>query len=352
MTNALTRVKNTFIEVVDSSAYDEEDCASLSDNRTQSDPIGRNAGFVHPRRLPPSTTLVSSAVAGSTEAIEEEEIDEEEEDDDIDLCRTESVVGTFKPYDDQIKCDALPVLPENGVAPHPILGAQMPPAICAYPVLIPSMPNPYVWPMASAPPYEARESASEAPPFGALHTFHREVAQFGNTEDDYRSFTKGELFDGRLSVVTENTVRKKGVHRYLVQFAGGDLSRADGIGFVFSSRLPCTKDIQKIVSVYLNQQGEVGMRFFSKTKKCKEYTVPLETGDWIDMEMDLDNSEVQFRVWRAWYDGQLHLASSVNFRFGASLARLNRASGSNVKADMGHLACVVKNVGTSVVLGS
>jgi len=168
------------------------------------------------------------------------------------------------------------------------------------------------------------------PPFGELHMFHRETLQFCGADPDLRVFAKGNCFHGRLSVVTESKVRNGGVHRYMVQLAGGNLSRADGIGFVFSRRLPCTKDIQKIASIYLNQHGEVGLRLFSKLDKAKEHVAPLEIGDWIEMSVDLDNNVADFGVWRWRTDSWppvLHLASAAGIDFGSILPELEHTKG-------------------------
>merc|ERR1712008_340514 len=77
-------------------------------------------------------------------------------------------------------------------------------------------------------------------PFGTLHSFHEEVSNMGQVSPNFRLFTKVG-YEGRLSVLAESQIHVDGVHRYLVQFMSGELSVADGVGFMFSSHLPCTK---------------------------------------------------------------------------------------------------------------
>merc|ERR1712190_2803 len=110
---------------------------------------------------------------------------------------------------------------------------------------------------------------------GFLHSFHQETLDMGQVNPDFRMFTKVG-YEGRLSVVSESQVHTNGCHRYLVQFTSGELSRADGVGFVFSPRLPCAKNIQRIVSIFVNQSGRICMRVFADIVRASAYVKPLE----------------------------------------------------------------------------
>jgi len=401
MATATTRVRRTFIEYpvqpefMDLSFMEEAEDESLN-LRTQSDPTGVNAEFAQPRKVLVPMRRVAEEGGGDAkrahdastgasphgcaseeaqgdgdreedqgkegaESEEEEEEDDEEEDEEEEaglalgnpLARTESVICAPAPARSggdgsdgppaAGQCPAGTSMAWGAAVPwNPYLAYNMgyaAPGACAWPcapqVMMPQMVD---------------ESAL-APPFGQLHNFHREALQFCTVDQDLRTFTKSKHFHGRLSVVTESKVHKGGQHRYMVQLVGGSLSRADGIGFVFAQRLPCTKDIQKIVSVYLNQQGEIGMRLFSKTEKAQEYVSPLEIGDWIEMSIDLDKQRIKFGVWRwdacAWTPS-LQLVSSADFDFSSLAAKSDGAKDTSV----GYLACVVKNNGASMRLGS
>ncbi|CAE7745379.1 Ppm1l, partial [Symbiodinium microadriaticum] len=142
---------------------------------------------------------------------------------------------------------------------------------------------------ASAPVLESSRPANvaQAPSFGRLHKFHPETARMGKLVPDGRTFTK-EQFMGRLSVITEDRVQTHGVIKYAVQFCSGDLSSADGVGFIFSNKLPCPKNIQKIVSIFANKTGRICVRAHAEVVRSEIGVKPLELGDWIELEMDLD----------------------------------------------------------------
>jgi len=192
-------------------------------------------------------------------------------------------------------------------------------------------------------------------PVGALHRFHEEACNMGQVSPDFRSFTKLG-YEGRLSVVAESQIHLDGVHRYLVQFTSGELSVADGVGFMFSPHLPCTKNIQKIVSIFVNQRGRICMRVFSEIIRASAHVKPLELGDWVDMTIDLNRKLVNFNIWARTPSGlpptSGRPASTAEFPFGNRLHRLKQVGLKSVELNVGHLACVVKNVGVTVVLGS
>merc|ERR1712113_1191691 len=95
-------------------------------------------------------------------------------------------------------------------------------------------------------------------------------------------------FEGRLSVVSEAQVRTGGMHKFCVQFTSGELSKADGVGFIFSSKLPCKKNIQRIVSIFINQRGRICMRVCEDILRASARVRALKCGDWVEMIMDLD----------------------------------------------------------------
>jgi hypothetical protein len=194
-----------------------------------------------------------------------------------------------------------------------------------------------------------------APPFGFKHSFHQETKDMGTVSSDFRQFTKVG-YEGRLSVVSESRVHSGGIQRYLIQFSGGELSRADGLGFMFSPRLPCAKNIQRIVSLFLNQRGQICMRVFSEVTRASTFLRPLEIGDWIEMIIDLEKLHAIFQIWQigltGWPDGAP--VSKAEFTFGDKLADVVAGADKQkpVKLNVGHFACVVKNQHVTVTLGS
>lgn len=194
--------------------------------------------------------------------------------------------------------------------------------------------------------------------FGNLHRLHVETSTMGSLSEDCRRFSKTQ-FHGRLSLVTEDQIQTSGIHRYLVQFSEGELSSADGVGFVFSSTLPCSKNIQRISSIFVNRAGRICMRARSSVQRSDVGIKRLELGEWIEMIVNLDERTAKFSVWTP--HGMR--VSTACFAFGSIFGSLSdtyqprrgRSGGSNANgalAASGHFACLVKHEGVHVTLGS
>lgn len=188
---------------------------------------------------------------------------------------------------------------------------------------------------------------SDGPPMGKLHRFHAETAKMGTLSYDGRIFTKQE-FKGRLSVITEHEIHSRGVMRYAVQFTEGELSSADGVGFIFSTKLPCPKNIQKIVSIFANRTGRICVRAQTEVVRSDISVKAMELGDWLEMVIDLEEQRADFTVWPS--DGSM--PSSASLAFGETLDSLRRNIPSLPKTNCGYLAVVVKHTGVTVTLGS
>jgi len=184
------------------------------------------------------------------------------------------------------------------------------------------------------------------PPLGNRHRFHMETNKWGSLVDDGRCFTK-TLFDGRLSVVTEGEVHSRGLLQYAACFQEGELSSADGLGFVFSRRLPCPKNIQKIVSIFVNRSGRICLRAHTKVVRFDAGVKRLEVGDWVSVTIDLRECTAEFTVWPA-KKGEAPTSACLAYGFAL---QTNVVSTADVPS-CGYFACVVKNVGVSVCLGS
>eukprot|EP00929_Paragymnodinium_shiwhaense_P118906 TRINITY_DN907_c2_g1_i1.p1 TRINITY_DN907_c2_g1~~TRINITY_DN907_c2_g1_i1.p1 ORF type:complete len:626 (-),score=114.24 TRINITY_DN907_c2_g1_i1:450-2327(-) len=203
--------------------------------------------------------------------------------------------------------------------------------------------------MNAAPVVSQRVWDVAPPAFGNQHQFHNDCKQTGAVSVDGRHMTK-QSFKGRLSLITEDEVHCGGKHHYLVQFTGGELSSADGVGFVFSSKLPCSKNIQRIISIFVNRAGRVCLRANAEIVKFDVGVKYLEVGDWIGLSVDLDGKTADFTVWPQ-HGGRF---CSANFDFGAVLKDLESDGRISRMPEVlcGHLTCVVKNLGVSVMLGS
>mmetsp|Transcript_8435 Transcript_8435/g.21703 ORF Transcript_8435/g.21703 Transcript_8435/m.21703 type:complete len:468 (+) Transcript_8435:102-1505(+) len=226
---------------------------------------------------------------------------------------------------------------------------------------VPEMPArttcaPFLWPIPRDVPVPVPMSMPVMPkmpehepriPFGTHHRFHHETITTGDVSEDHREVVKKE-FMGRLSVITEDQVHHGGILRYAVQFSEGELSNADGVGFIFSSKLPCPKNIQKIVSIFVNRTGRICLRAQSDVIRCDMCVRRIHIGDWVSAVVDLDRRTAEFTVWPS--RGGAH--SSATLDFGAMLDAKRRTMPSLPKAACGYFACVVKNIGVGIRLGS
>lgn len=201
--------------------------------------------------------------------------------------------------------------------------------------------------------------------FSNKHCFYEKMAQSGVLSEDARQFTKTR-FDGRLSIVTENRVQGRGVHRYLMQFTEGELSSADGVGFVFSTLLPCPKNIQRIVSIFINRAGRICTRARSVIKRSDASVKRLDLGDWIELVVDLNEEVAYCTVWPE--DGSRN--SRATLAFGQILSGMLEEDARNQGGrwdyqriqnkkiedidicGAGYFGCLVKNEGVTVTLGS
>lgn len=156
---------------------------------------------------------------------------------------------------------------------------------------------------------------------------------------DHRSFTKKEK--GRLSVVSESRLHSQGVVRYLVQFTAGELSNADGVGLVFSSKIPVTSDLHKITSIFLNRTGRICKRTNEHVERIPIRLSQFEVGDMIEIVNDLDAQMVSFTI-RPASGGTPSFASVFYNVLGASPALKDK--------NPSFLAVVVKNPSTTARL--
>ncbi len=127
--------------------------------------------------------------------------------------------------------------------------------------------------------------------------WHEESATMGVLSENSKAFTKEE-FDGRLSMVTESSLHKSGVYRYVVYVEEGPMSVADGFGFVFSNALPCKKNIQKIDSIFINKKGKICARIHNEMEMLNTNSIgTIDVGSIIEIIVDLDKLEAGFSLY-------------------------------------------------------
>eukprot|EP00434_Breviolum_minutum_P027581 symbB.v1.2.024393.t1/scaffold2269.1/size83792/5 len=194
---------------------------------------------------------------------------------------------------------------------------------------------------------QAVENARQGPPMGTAHRFHQKNSNMGVLSSDARTFTK-KYNKGRLSIVSENKVHFQGNVRYALQFTEGELCSADGVGFILSSDLPCTRNIQKIISVFANRTGRICIRVHDEVVRCSQRVKELDVGDWLEVNADLVDQSVSFTVWPR--DNSSPSFATVSFKEVLENAR-GRVNGVP-RNPCGFLAVVIKHVGVSVKLAS
>lgn len=214
------------------------------------------------------------------------------------------------------------------------------------PTLVSCLPL-QVPPVAPVRPSNNQQYAHRGPAFGNLHHFHLESRGTGELSEDCRTFTKKE-YQGRLSVITEAEMHSSGITRHVIQFTKGELSAADGVGFVFSRTLPCPKNIKRITSMFVNRSGRICLRGGSDVVRSNTSVSKLRVGDWIEMTVDLQKMVASFVVWPA--SGMC--PSSAVFAFGSALNDLNIQVSRQGQPVCGYLACVVQNLGVTIAFRS
>lgn len=182
-------------------------------------------------------------------------------------------------------------------------------------------------------------------PVSDFHHLHLETLKMGFLSEDKRQFTKHES-NGRLSLITEDTVHTSGQLRYSIRFTKGDLSSADGVDFIFSTELLVSKNIQKIVSIFISSAGRICLRACSQVIRSNTTVKRLELNDVIELALDLDKLQAEFVVWPM----QGGTPSAAQLLFGAALEGLRQSLPEVPRTNSGYLAIMMKYSGTSLAL--
>jgi hypothetical protein len=190
------------------------------------------------------------------------------------------------------------------------------------------------------------------------HKWHEESLTMGKLDYSKKEFTKLE-FDGRLSMVTESLVHHAGCIRYVVSIVSGPISVADGFGFVFSSSLPCKKNIQKIESVFLNRKGRICSRTGNELEILNGSSIgSLEVGTIVEIIVNLESLEVSFGLFSPPRGLDAETLSILvrdertfsNWLVGSAQVSLKGvlAKTDHLNSPAGHFCAVLKNRNTTV----
>jgi len=98
-----------------------------------------------------------------------------------------------------------------------------------------------------------------------------------------------------ICMVFDASLRCGGVHRYCYEIMDGELGAADGVGFVFDSKVR-RNNIQRMRSVFLNQRGRICLRNNHQVTKLQAQLPPLRVGVCLHLLMDLDSLIARFNV--------------------------------------------------------
>lgn len=158
----------------------------------------------------------------------------------------------------------------------------------------------------------AATGASKAPamnPWGdGRCRWHRSAETVGVISEDGHVFTKtagprrsrvserGATVElASICMVFEASLRCGGVHRYCYDIMDGELGAADGVGFVFDSKVR-RNNIQRMRSVFLNQRGRICLRNNGQVTKLQAQLPPLMVGVCLHLLVDLDSLIARFNV--------------------------------------------------------
>eukprot|EP00927_Polykrikos_kofoidii_P033989 TRINITY_DN28835_c0_g1_i2.p1 TRINITY_DN28835_c0_g1~~TRINITY_DN28835_c0_g1_i2.p1 ORF type:complete len:412 (-),score=53.81 TRINITY_DN28835_c0_g1_i2:188-1423(-) len=113
-----------------------------------------------------------------------------------------------------------------------------------------------------------------------------------------RSHSNGMTLSS-LCMLFERDLRVGGLHRYTYTILEGSVGAADGIGFVFDSRIRRT-NIQRMRSVFLNKHGQVCIRNMNSITKFPCSLPKITEGVCVHLTVDLVRSAATFTMDDQW----------------------------------------------------
>ncbi len=100
-----------------------------------------------------------------------------------------------------------------------------------------------------------------------------------------------------LCMIYEKYLRgPSGIYPYRYEIVEGAVGLADGVGFVFDTQKVQRKNIQEMVSIFLNRHGNIVHRDGVSLHKLRTSLPQLCVGMVIELTADLVNGRIYFRV--------------------------------------------------------
>jgi len=168
--------------------------------------------------------------------------------------------------------------------------------LCDYSVPAPHVDGPSLGALA--------QSVESLPEISVSPTWHVSANSAGSISEDGHIFTKSHAGPQKklkgttlssLCILFEHKLRVGGVHRYRYSILGGCVGSADGVGFVFDSKVRRT-NIQRMRSIFLNQRGQVCMRNLDRIEKLPHFLPKLAVGVTISLTVDLNRLLARFEM--------------------------------------------------------
>lgn len=142
-------------------------------------------------------------------------------------------------------------------------------------------------PFVAALPAQPRASRATTQ-LDQLPMWHSDAAKVGALYNTDSVFVKHRK-DGSISLIYEQQLRQRGVHGYTFTILDGHISPSDGVGFVFADRVPCSKNIKRLWSVFANRTGHIVKRMGNQMERHDHPQLPpLALGCRLSIVLDLD----------------------------------------------------------------
>jgi hypothetical protein len=135
--------------------------------------------------------------------------------------------------------------------------------------------------------------------------WHSSALSAGSLSEDGHIFSKTHVGPRKshsngmtlssLCMLFEATLRVGGRHQYCYTIVEGSVGAADGVGFVFDSRIRRT-NIQRMRSIFLNKHGQVCIRNLDSIIKLPCSLPKLTEGVSVHLMVDLDRAAARFKM--------------------------------------------------------
>mmetsp|Transcript_25530 Transcript_25530/g.59445 ORF Transcript_25530/g.59445 Transcript_25530/m.59445 type:complete len:361 (+) Transcript_25530:111-1193(+) len=150
-----------------------------------------------------------------------------------------------------------------------------------------------------------RASSADEDAVLAMSKWHSSALVAGSVSEDGHIFARTHAGPRKshsngmtlssLCMLFERSLRVGGVHTYRYSILEGCVGAADGVGFVFDSRIRRT-NIQRMRSIFLNKHGQVCIRNFDSITKLPGSLPKLSAGTVVHMTVDLDAAAARFKM--------------------------------------------------------